>query len=127
MSSQGGSSKNNWAGFVGAAALLAVLIFATTAQAQTFSGYYKIVSQTSGMVLDGRGATVAGSNVGQYTDVVSDNLRWQLVDMGSGYFKIQNKATGLVLDGKGLTTAGSLAGQWSDVVSDNLRWQVVAT
>jgi alpha-L-fucosidase len=89
--------------------------------------YYKIVNKAVGKVIDSGGATTDGSFAKLWSDVTSDNLRWQIVDTGGGWYKIVNRATGKVLDSGGATADGSNVKLWSDVTSDNLRWQIVDT
>ncbi len=45
----------------------------------TGGGWYKIVNQADGKVLDSGGQTADGSNVKLWSDVSSPNLRWQIV------------------------------------------------
>jgi hypothetical protein len=89
--------------------------------------YYYMQNRTSGLVIDSRGSTTAGSQVAQWSKVSSSNLKWQLVASDSGYYYIQNQTTGLYLDGGGSTANGSAVKEWNYVSSPNLQWQLVAS
>jgi arabinan endo-1,5-alpha-L-arabinosidase len=98
-----------------------------TSSSSTHTYYYYMQNRTSGLVIDSKGSTSVGSQVGQYAKVNSANLRWQLVASDSGYYYIQNQTTGLYLDGGGATANGSAVKEWSYVSSANLQWQPVAS
>jgi hypothetical protein len=89
--------------------------------------YYYMQNRTSGLVIDSKGSTSAGSQMGQWAKVNSSNLKWQLVASDSGYYYIQNQTSGLYLDGGGYTTNGAPVKQWSYDSSANLQWQPVAS
>jgi hypothetical protein len=89
--------------------------------------YYYMQNRTSGLVVDNRGSTSVGAQMGQWTKVNSSNLKWQLVASDSGYYYIQNQTSGLYLDGGGYTTNGSPVKQWSYASSYNLQWLPVAS
>ena len=89
--------------------------------------YYYMQNRTSGLVIDNRGSTSVGAQMGQWTKVNSSNLKWQLVASDSGYYYIQNQTSGLYLDGGGYTTNGSPVKQWSYASSYNLQWLPVAS
>jgi hypothetical protein len=82
-------------------------------------------NRTSGLVIDSRGATSAGSQVAQWSKVNSSNLKWKLVASDSGYYYIQNQTTGLYLDGGGSTSWGAAVKEWSYDSSYNLQWKLV--
>jgi hypothetical protein len=98
-----------------------------TSVSSTHTYYYYMQNRTSGLVIDSKGATSAGSQVGQWSKANSANLKWQLVASDSGYYYIQNQTTGLYLDGGGATANGSAVKEWSYVSSANLQWQLVAS
>ena len=89
--------------------------------------YYYMQNRTSGLVIDSKGSTSVGSQVGQYAKVNSANLKWRLAASDSGYYYIQNQTSGLYLDGGGSTANGSAVKQWSYDSSYNLQWQLVAS
>jgi hypothetical protein len=90
-----------------------------------FSGpvYNKIKNRTSGKVLNG-GCGTDGCTVSTWSDVVSTNLQWEVIDLGNGYFKIKNRTDGKVLNGGG-GTDGYVVTEWSDIISNNLQWQKI--
>jgi hypothetical protein len=89
--------------------------------------YYYMQNRTSGLVIDSKGSTSAGSQVGQWSKANSSNLKWRLAASDSGYYYIQNQTTGLYLDGGGSTANGSAVKEWGYDSSANLQWKLVSS
>ena len=87
--------------------------------------YVLIRNASTGLCIDGAGATSNGSVVQQWSDTNSHNQQWTVVSDGS-YIRLQNRATGLFIDGAGATSNGSAAQQWSNTNSNNQQWSQVA-
>ena len=94
----------------------------------TPTGYNKIVSRSSGKVLDVPGASTAdGAIIEQWTDNGGQNQQWSLVSVGSGYYKIVSRSSGKVLDVPGASTAnGAHIQQWTDNGAANQQWSLVS-
>jgi DUF1680 family protein len=91
------------------------------------TGYVKIKNVTSGLVLDSGGSVTSGSVVKQWSDVSSNNLQWQLVDVGGGYYRIVNRANGMVIDSWGNAANGAsvLQAPWNG--GNNQQWRLNST
>lgn len=91
------------------------------------SGYYKIFSRNSNLVLDISGnSTNNGGVLIQYSDNNGDNQKWRLDANGDGTYKIVNKNSGLVLDVAGASTQnGAQVFQWTSHGGNNQRWSLV--
>jgi arabinan endo-1,5-alpha-L-arabinosidase len=83
--------------------------------------YYKLQNRTTGLCIDGMGATANGANCCQYSSNTSYNQQWAIEAAGS-YVKLKNRTTGLYVDGMGRTSNGSIAGQWGSSSSYNQQW-----
>ncbi|MFC0111705.1 RICIN domain-containing protein [Kibdelosporangium aridum] len=93
---------------------------------ETGDGHYRLVNRTNGLTVDGRGATTAGSWVGQRWWDGSSALQWIPVEVGNGLFTLTNRATGFLLDGAGRgTQMGAQAKQWPPTGSQNQLWRIV--
>ncbi|NLR77143.1 cellulase family glycosylhydrolase [Chitinophaga eiseniae] len=90
------------------------------------AGYITLANRTTGLLMDGMGATANGSNCSQWSNSGSYNQQWALETTGS-YVKLKNRATGLYLDGMGRTSNGSIAGQWASSSSNNQQWTMENT
>ncbi len=105
-------------------ALAASLAFPIATKA--FSGYYEIINQNSGMVLEVSGSsTTDGAPVDQYHGYANPNQQWSMVDVGGGNYEIINRNSGLALEVKGLaTTNGAPVDQWFDWHGANQQWNI---
>jgi len=83
--------------------------------------YYKLKNAATGLVIDGKGSTTNGDWCGQWSDVTSNNLQWEIVTAGS-YVQLKNRATGMMIDGAGNSTNGADALLWSNSGSNNQQW-----
>jgi len=86
--------------------------------------YFKIINYTNKMALDSGGNVASGSTVKQRSWDGSNNLQWQIIDLGTGYYKIINRENGLAVDGGGSVASGSVLKQWTWDGSNNLQWQL---
>jgi hypothetical protein len=97
----------------------------------TTEGYFKIVSESSGKVLDvtgGPAATADGVRIQQWSDNGGTNQQWQLVPAGAGMFTVRARSSGKVLDitgGPASTGDGVPIQQWSDNGGTNQQWTLV--
>ncbi|WP_407636665.1 RICIN domain-containing protein [Acetivibrio cellulolyticus] len=93
----------------------------------TGSGYKKIVSSASGLVLDVKDSSTSdGGAIIQWYSNGGTNQQWQFIDIGDGYYKIKNCSSGKLLDvTKWSTDDGGLIQQWSDASGANQNWQLV--
>ena len=107
--------------------VIVVEVSGTPTAGSTLTGYCKIVSRNSGLVLDVPGASTAnGALIEQWTDNGAVNQQWSLVSVSSGYYKIVSRNSGLVLDVTGASTAnGALIEQWPDNGGTNQQWSLV--
>jgi O-glycosyl hydrolase len=95
--------------------------------ANTNSGYYEIVNNNSGQLLDvSGGSTTAGANVIQWTSNGGTNQQWSLVPV-NGYEQLVNRNSGQLLDvSNASTTAGANVIQWTNNGGANQQWSLVA-
>jgi endo-1,4-beta-xylanase len=94
----------------------------------SFSGYYKILSRTSGRGLAVQSASTANSAsviIYDYDDNATDNDEWQMVDAGSGYYKIKNRNSGKLAQAMG-TANGSAVQQQTDAGGTDQHFQFVS-
>ncbi|WUH89549.1 alpha-L-fucosidase [Streptomyces sp. NBC_00433] len=92
----------------------------------TGTGYVKIANVTTGLVLDSGGSVASGSNLKQWNYDGSNNLQWQLVDLGSGYYRIVNRTNGMVADSWGNTANGAPARQSAWNGGNNQQWSLTS-
>ncbi|MYS21055.1 alpha-L-fucosidase [Streptomyces sp. DvalAA-14] len=92
----------------------------------TSTGWVKIANVTSGLALDGGGSVASGSNLKQWTWDGSNNLQWQLVDLGTGYYRIMNRTNGMAADSWGDSTNGAPARQSPWNGGNNQQWSLVS-
>ncbi|WP_204285003.1 glycosyl hydrolase family 95 catalytic domain-containing protein [Microbispora amethystogenes] len=88
------------------------------------STYSRIVNATTGLVLDSGGNVASGSNVKQWNWDGSNNLQWQLVDLGGGWYRIVNRTNGMVIDSWGNTANGANARQSAWNGGNNQQWRL---
>jgi len=91
------------------------------------SGYKKIVSVSSGYVLDVKDDSKSdGAAVIQWYSNGGYNQQWQFIDAGGGYYKLKNRSSGKILDVyKWSTEDGGAVQQWSDAGGTNQEWMLV--
>ncbi|AEV69316.1 RICIN domain-containing protein [Acetivibrio clariflavus] len=91
------------------------------------SGYKKIVSVSSGYVLDIKDDSKSdGAAIIQWYSNGGYNQQWQLIDAGGGYYKLKSRSSGKILDVyKWSTEDGGVIQQWSDVDGSNQQWMLV--
>ncbi|HOP99694.1 MAG TPA: RICIN domain-containing protein [Acetivibrio clariflavus] len=91
------------------------------------SGYKKIVSVSSGYVLDIKDDSRSdGAAVILWYSNGGNNQQWQLIDAGGGYYKLKSRSSGKILDVyKWSTEDGGVIQQWSDVDGSNQQWMLV--
>jgi len=96
----------------------------------SFSGYYKILSRTSGRGLAVQSASTANSAsviIYDYNDNGTDNDEWQVLSIGSGYHRIIARHSG-----KDLTVASASTANGANIMqytyggsATNDEWQMV--
>lgn len=91
------------------------------------SGYKKIVSASSGYVLDVQdNSTENGGAIIQWYSNGGYNQQWQFIDAGDDYYKVKNRSSGKILDvNKWSTDDGGLIQQWEDSEGSNQYWRFV--
>ncbi len=90
----------------------------------TPSTYVRIANATTGLVLDSGGNVASGSNLKQWNWDGSNNLQWQLVDLGGGWYRIVNRTNGMVADSWGNTANGANARQAAWNGGNNQQWRL---
>lgn len=92
----------------------------------TSNGYYSIVNQNSGLVLNVRGGTGNnGAYVIQWRLSNRDNDDWCFQDAGDGYYNIKARHSGKYLDVFGARkTAGTPLHQWTRNNGPNQDWKL---
>jgi alpha-L-fucosidase len=90
----------------------------------TGTGWMKIANVTTGLALDSGGNVASGSVLKQWSYDGSNNLQWQLVDLGNGYFRIVNRTNGMVADSWGNTANGANAMQSPWNGGNNQQWRL---
>jgi alpha-L-fucosidase len=88
------------------------------------STYFRITNVTDGLALDSGGDVASGSNLGQWTWDGSNNLQWQVVDVGGGYYRLVNRTNGMVADGWGATSDGAAVRQAPWNGGTNQQWAI---
>ncbi|WDZ82921.1 glycosyl hydrolase family 95 catalytic domain-containing protein [Micromonospora cathayae] len=88
------------------------------------AGYVRIGNAATGLVLDSGGTVASGSNLKQWNWDGSNNLQWQLVDVGSGWYRIVNRTNGMVLDSWGNTANGANVRQAAWSGGNNQQWRL---
>ncbi|GIF64007.1 large protein [Asanoa ishikariensis] len=89
------------------------------------SRYVRVTNVANGLVIDSGGSVASGSNLKLWAWNGSNNLQWQLVELGTGYYRIVNRANGMVADGWGSTANGSPVRQAAWNGGTNQQWQVL--
>ncbi|GIF77674.1 large protein [Asanoa siamensis] len=87
--------------------------------------YVRLTNVTNGLAIDSGGAVASGTNLKIWSWNGSNNLQWQLIELGTGYYRIVNRANGMVADGWGSTANGSPARQAAWNSSTNQQWQLI--
>ncbi len=90
----------------------------------TPSTYVRIANATTGLALDSGGNVASGSNLKQWNWDGSNNLQWQLVDLGGGWYRIVNRTNGMVADSWGNTANGANARQAAWNGGNNQQWRL---
>lgn len=89
------------------------------------SGYYKIVSRHSGLVLELPNVN-DGTQLIQNTDNGSARQQFTLKDSAGGYVRLLNRHSGKALDVWEWSTAdGAIVSQYGDLDGANQQWQLV--
>jgi alpha-L-fucosidase 2 len=88
------------------------------------SRYLRLTNVTNGLVVDSGGAVASGANLKLWSWNGSNNLQWQLVELGTGYYRIVNRGNGMVADGWGATANGAPARQAAWNGGTNQQWQI---
>ncbi|MCK8436575.1 alpha-L-fucosidase [Streptomyces sp. D2-8] len=88
------------------------------------STYFRITNVTDGLALDSGGDVAAGANLKQWTWNGSNNLQWQVVDVGGGYYRLVNRTNGMVADGWGATSDGAAVRQAPWNGGTNQQWAI---
>jgi len=88
------------------------------------TGWARIANVTTGLALDSGGSVASGSNLKQWTYDGSNNLQWQLVDLGGGWYRIVNRTNGMVADSWGNTANGAPARQTTWNGGNNQQWRL---
>jgi alpha-L-fucosidase 2 len=91
------------------------------------TAYVRITNGTTGLALDSGGNVASGSVLKQWNWDGSNNLQWQLVDLGTGYHRIVNRTNGMVVDSRGNATNGAAAAQSPWTGGNNQQWRLAAT
>jgi hypothetical protein len=86
-------------------------------------GLYKILSRSSGKVLDADGNT-NGGKAQQWDWLGGPNQKWNVTEVEPGYFRLTAQNGGKVLDASG-TANNSLLQIWDSWGGDNQKWSVV--
>ena len=90
-------------------------------------GYYRIISELSGKVLDVKdGSTSAGANVQLYSWMGTAGQMWKIVPQSDGSFVIQSRL-GCRLDLQGNTANGTNVCVYSESTSPGQRWYLLPT
>ncbi|MEV4313642.1 alpha-L-fucosidase [Actinocrispum sp. NPDC049592] len=90
------------------------------------TSWARIANATTGLVLDSGGNVAAGSRLKQWNWDGSNNLQWQLVDVGGGYYRIVNRTNGMVADSGGNAANGATAVQTAWNGGNNQQWRLNA-
>ncbi|MEV4300695.1 glycosyl hydrolase family 95 catalytic domain-containing protein [Microbispora rosea] len=90
----------------------------------TPSTYVRIANAATGLALDSGGNVASGSNLKQWNWDGSNNLQWQLVDLGGGWYRIVNRTNGMVADSWGNTANGANARQAAWNGGNNQQWRL---
>ncbi|MBP2706985.1 glycoside hydrolase N-terminal domain-containing protein [Microbispora sp. RL4-1S] len=88
------------------------------------TSYVRIANVSSGLVLDSGGNVASGSNLKQWNWDGSNNLQWQLVDLGGGWYRIVNRTNGMVADSWGNTANGAVCRQSAWNGGNNQQWRL---
>ncbi|WP_327045430.1 glycoside hydrolase family 127 protein [Microbispora sp. NBC_01189] len=88
------------------------------------TGWVRIANAATGLVLDSGGNVASGSNLKQWNWDGSNNLQWQLVDLGGGWYRIVNRTNGMVADSWGNTANGANARQAAWNGGTNQQWRL---
>ncbi|WP_307848844.1 beta-L-arabinofuranosidase domain-containing protein [Microbispora oryzae] len=88
------------------------------------TGWARISNVATGLVLDSGGNVASGSNLKQWNWDGSNNLQWQLVDLGGGWYRIVNRTNGMVADSWGNTANGAVCRQSAWNGGNNQQWRL---
>ena len=99
-------------------------ITAEPTSSPTPAGYVRISNVTTGLTLDSGGNVASGANLKQWNWDGSNNLQWQLVDLGGGWSRIVNRTNGMVIDSWGNTANGAPARQNAWNGGNNQQWRL---
>ncbi|GAB3805750.1 glycosyl hydrolase family 95 catalytic domain-containing protein [Micromonospora zhanjiangensis] len=88
------------------------------------SAYVRIANVSTGLVLDSGGNVGSGSVLKQWNWDGSNNLQWQLVDLGGGWYRLVNRTNGMVVDSGGNSANGANAVQSPWNGGNNQQWRL---
>ncbi|MGW4644285.1 alpha-L-fucosidase [Sphaerisporangium sp. NPDC004334] len=96
----------------------------TPGSGPTPTGWVRINNASTNLALDSGGSVASGSALKQWNYDGSNNLQWQLVDLGSGWYRIVNRTNGMVADSWGNTANGAncLQSAWNG--GNNQQWRL---
>ncbi|HEX3731287.1 MAG TPA: RICIN domain-containing protein [Opitutaceae bacterium] len=96
--------------------------------AQTFTGHFEIISASSGIVCEVKGASTAGgAAIDQYVANNGSNQHWSIITVSTGQYEIQNVGSGLVLEVPGSSTAaGTNCDQAAYTGGKNQLWKITS-
>ena len=88
--------------------------------------YYRLVSVSSGKVLEVAGSSTAnGAKAVQRADSGGKNQQWRLKSKGSGYYELVNRNSGKVLEVKGASKADkATVDQSADSGATHQQWKI---
>jgi Ricin-type beta-trefoil lectin domain-like len=91
-------------------------------------GYFRIVSNFDGKVVDIAGVSTADeARATQWDDVSGANQQWRLSWSSAGAFAVVARHSGKVLEVQGRsTTDGAAVGQWADLGLPSQRWRIIS-
>ena len=90
------------------------------------TGYYRLVSVSSGKVLEVAGSSTAdGAAVVQRADNGGENQQWRLKSTDGGYYELVNRGSGKALEVKGASKADKAAvDQSADSGAAHQQWKI---
>jgi alpha-L-fucosidase len=88
------------------------------------TGWARITNVSTALVLDSGGNVASGSPLKQWNWDGSNNLQWQLVDVGGGYYRLVNRTNGMVADSWGNTANGATVMQATWNGGNNQQWRL---
>ncbi len=90
--------------------------------------FFQIKNAGTGLVIDGWGHNVDGSDVFMQDGTSTHpNTHWRFESFNGNYYRIKNRGTGMYLDGGGATAIESTCKQYANTVHVNAQWELVST